>query len=64
MHIPVTEIPQKMPHQIPANPHPPLKVSRYPVVKPTTQKPMMLNHIREACRPRPLQVSDPWLSKP
>lgn len=62
MQLPVTEMPQKMPHQMPANPHPALKVSRYPVVKPTTQKPIMLNHMREACRPRPLQAVDPQLS--
>ena len=29
------------------------------MVNPTAQKPMMLNHMREACRPRPLQYKQP-----
>jgi len=51
---PVVVTPPRMPSQMPDRPNPALKVRAHPMVNPTTQNPKTLNHISDACLPKPL----------
>ncbi len=62
---PVVVTPPRMPSQMPDRPNPALKVRAHPMVNPTNQNPNTLNHINDACLPKPLQgqSSDETLSQ-